>query len=76
MVGAHHSRFFKKASKLLKYFLLNVFGFAIALILTQTLGFSYISGILLSQLGPWLLRAAVVVICIVATASMFESFRQ
>ena len=76
MIETHHSHFFKMASKLLKYFLLTVFGFAIALILTQALGASYITEMLLSQLGLLLLRAAVVVVCIVITASIFESFRQ
>jgi len=76
MIETHHSQFFKMASKLLKYFLLTVFGFVIALILTQALGASYITEMLLSQLGLLLLRAAVVVVCVVITASIFESFRQ
>ncbi len=75
MLKTRNSRFFNNASKLLKYFLITLFGFAIALILSQTLGVSYIAGILITQLGPWLLRAAIIIACIVATASIFESLR-
>lgn len=70
------SSFFNKASRLLKYFLLTAFGFAIAIILAQTLGAPQIAEMLISKLGMWFLGAAAVVICLMASASIFEAFRQ
>ncbi len=75
MLETHHSPFFKTATWLLKHFLLTVFGFSIAIVLAKTLGASYLIWSILWLIGPWLLRSAIVVGCVMGVAIIVESIR-
>lgn len=63
------------ASKVLKYFLLGLFGVGIACLLSAVLGAFSVVGILMSFLEQWLVRVTVVVVCLVATVVVSESMR-
>lgn len=69
----HYSWLFHFASKVLKYFLLSLFGVGIACLLSAALGAFSVVGILMSFLEQWLVRIAVVVMCLLATAVVYES---
>jgi membrane protein YqaA with SNARE-associated domain len=75
MIGTQHSPFFRLASRLLKYFLLAVFGFVLACILPGTFGAVPIALLIWQFMGPWLLRLAVVVGCVITVAVIIESLR-
>jgi len=64
------------ACKSLKYFLLTLLGFAIALVISQVFGADTIVQILLSlSVLEWLLRIAVFIFCFFAIAIIYESSR-
>jgi hypothetical protein len=75
MLEIHQSRLFRAATWLLKHFLLAVFGFSIAMVLATTLGASQITWAILYLIGPWLLRSAIVVGCVMGVAIIMESIR-
>ncbi len=70
-----HGYLFRLASKVLKYFLLGLFGLGIACLLSVVLGAFPLVEILISLLGRWLVRVTVIVVCLMATAVVIESIR-
>jgi hypothetical protein len=69
------SRLFRLVSRFLKYFLLILFGFAIAYVASMTFGATKLA-IMLSPIvfaGLW--RLGLILLCLVATTVIFESFR-
>ncbi|BDA70199.1 hypothetical protein CAL7716_043650 [Calothrix sp. PCC 7716] len=72
----NHNFLFRWACKSLKYFLLTLFGFAIACVVSQVFGASVIVQILSSlSLWEWALRAAVFIFCFFGVAIIYESSR-
>jgi hypothetical protein len=64
------------ACKSLKYFLLTLLGFAIALVISRVLGASTIVQIILyPSLWEWLFRIAAFIFCFFAIAIIYESSR-
>lgn len=66
---------FRFASKSLKYFLLVLFGIAIAYVLSSGLGILQIIPILLYLLQQFLLPLGIILLCLITTAVIFESLR-
>jgi hypothetical protein len=75
MQEARYTGFFKLTSRLVKYFFIALFSFSISLILSYTLGPNQIATMLFSEVVPWLLRSAIIVICMMAAATIIESLR-
>ena len=63
------------SAKLIKIFFLTIFGFAIAYILSSTIGAVDIFELLLSYLGKWFVKLATMLICLTITAVFLESLR-
>lgn len=61
--------------KVLKYFVLSLFSLGITCLLLAVFGVFSVVGILMSFLDQWLIRITVVVVCLLATAVIFESMR-
>ena len=70
-----HNLLFKLGSKALKYFLLALVGFAIAYVISTSLGGSYIATSVLFLVGYWVLRLGIILFCLIATAIILESLR-
>jgi hypothetical protein len=70
-----HGYLFRFASKVLKYFLMGLFGLGITCLLSAVLGAFPLVEILISLLGRWLVRITVVVVCLMAMAVVVESIR-
>ncbi len=70
-----HSPLFQFASKFLKYFLLTLVGFAIAYVMSTSIGALNIAVMLLPIVGYWVCRLAILLLCLIATAIIFESLR-
>ncbi|MEH2202858.1 MAG: hypothetical protein V7K53_02100 [Nostoc sp.] len=66
---------FRFASKSLKYFLLVLFGIAIAYVLSTGLGILQIIPILLYLLQQFLLPLGIILLCLMTIAVIFESLR-
>ncbi|MEH2329043.1 hypothetical protein [Nostoc sp.] len=66
---------FRFASKSLKYFLLVLFGIAIAYVLSSSLGILQIIPILLYLLRQFLLPLGIILLCLITIAVIFESLR-
>ncbi|MEH1939035.1 MAG: hypothetical protein V7L01_02295 [Nostoc sp.] len=66
---------FRLASKSLKYFLLVLFGIAIAYVLSKGLGILQIMPILLYLLQQFLLPLGIILLCLITIAVIFESLR-
>ncbi|MEH1811790.1 MAG: hypothetical protein V7K26_10615 [Nostoc sp.] len=66
---------FRFASKSLKYFLLVLFGIAIAYVLSSGLGILQIIPILLYLLQQLLLPLGIILLCLMTIAVIFESLR-
>ncbi|MBR8837879.1 MAG: hypothetical protein DSM106950_28710 [Stigonema ocellatum SAG 48.90 = DSM 106950] len=75
MTKNHHSPLFRLASGFLKYFLLALVGLAIAWVLSMTFGGSYFVVMLLPLVEDWILRLAIILLCLMVTAIIFESLR-
>ncbi|TWH54776.1 hypothetical protein [Dulcicalothrix desertica] len=72
----NHNLLFRWACRNLKYFLLTLFGFVIACVVSQVFGASAIVQILSSlSLWEWLGRAAVFIFCFFGVAIIYESSR-
>jgi len=71
----HYSWLFRFVSKVLKYFLLGLFGLGIACLLAGVLGASSLFSILMSFLKQWLIRVTVIVVCLLATVVVSESMQ-
>jgi hypothetical protein len=76
MVNKQESQLLRLAFRLMRYFLLSVFGIAIAFFLSGAFGFLHPAWAVLTCIGPWLLRSAVLVGCFVTIAVIFESIRR
>lgn len=67
---------FDWACKSLKYFMLTLLGFAIALVISRVFGASTIVQMLLDlSVWEWLLRIAVFIFCFFAVVIIYESSR-
>lgn len=66
---------FRFASKSLKYFLLVLFGIAIAYILSSGLGIFHIIPILLYLLQQFFLPLGIILLCLITTTVIVESLR-
>ncbi|MBE8989754.1 hypothetical protein [Nostoc sp. LEGE 12450] len=66
---------FRFASKSLKYFLLVLFGIAIAYVLSSGLGILKIIPILLYLLQQFLLPVGIILLCFITIAVIIESLR-
>jgi hypothetical protein len=75
MPGATYTSFFRLTSRLLKYFFIALFSFSITLILSYSLGITQIATLLLSEVVPWLIRSAIIVGCMMISATIVESLR-
>jgi hypothetical protein len=75
MEANHHSPFFKLSSKILKYFLLTLFGFSSACMLSVVFGMSFLAVAMITAFGQWLLRLGIVVLIMMGAAIVFESVR-
>lgn len=70
------SLMFRFASKLLKYYLLGLFGFTLTCVLAAIVGAFPVVELLLNPfVGELLLRLAFLTICFIATAIVVESMR-
>lgn len=67
--------FFRGTCRLLKYLCYGVFGFTITYSLSALLGFPALAASLFSILGPWLLKSAIVLACLLTMAAIVESLR-
>ncbi|MBW4641531.1 MAG: hypothetical protein KME23_00615 [Goleter apudmare HA4340-LM2] len=70
-----YSPLFRLATKSLKYFLWVLFGFAIAYALSSGLGILHIIPILLYLLQNLFAPLGIILLCLITTAVMFESWR-
>jgi purine-cytosine permease-like protein len=70
-----HSRLLKLALSCLKYFLIVIFGFAIAYIMSMSFGILHIAAMLLPLVGSWFLRVGILLLCLLAVAVISESVR-
>ncbi|MBD2725862.1 hypothetical protein H6G96_05875 [Nostoc sp. FACHB-892] len=66
---------FRFASKSLKYFLLLLFGIAIAYVLSSGLGILHIIPILVYLLQQLLLPLGIILLCLITTVVIIESLR-
>jgi hypothetical protein len=75
MTTNQYSPLFRLASKCLKYFFLVLFGFAIAYILSMSLGLLHIIPMLIYLLQHWCLPLGIILLSMLTTAVILESFR-
>lgn len=75
MTTNEYSPLFRLAFKLLKYFLLLMFGFAIAYVISIIFGVSYIDSMLLAIVVNGFLRVGIVLLCLIAVVMILESLR-
>jgi hypothetical protein len=66
---------FKLTAKSLKYFLLTIFGFVLAYILSVSFGAVNIVAILLSLASSLFLNLGIVLLCLMTTTVIVESLR-
>jgi len=75
MITKQDSRLMRIVFRFLKYFLLILVGFAIAYLISASFGALHIAAPLLPILGDWFLRLGILLLCLMATAIIFESIR-
>lgn len=75
MTTNQYSRLFKLTVKFLKYFLLAIFGFAIAYILSMSFGALNIVAVLLPFAGNWFGKLGIILLCLITTTIILESLR-
>jgi hypothetical protein len=68
--------FFRLAVKLIKYYLLSLFGFVVACLVAQIFDFYTVLVPIMPALGEWFLRLAALAICLLFVAIVIESLRQ
>lgn len=68
------SRLFKLACRFLKYFLLALFGLAIAYVVSITFGVVNIA-VILPLVFDWVGRLGLILFCLIAITVIFESLR-
>lgn len=71
-----YSPLFKLSCQFLKYFLFSFAGFAIACILSAVFSSLETASALWLSLNPWFFKSAVVVVCLLATTAIYESFHR
>ncbi|KAB8332779.1 hypothetical protein SD80_018880 [Scytonema tolypothrichoides VB-61278] len=75
MTTNQYSPLFRLAFKLLKYFLLVMFGFAIAYVMSMIFGMLPIAAMVLPIVVNWFLRVGIVLLCLIALVMVIESLR-
>jgi hypothetical protein len=75
MITKQDSRLMRLVSRLLKYFLLMLFGFALAYVMSVGLGVLPIAAPVLVVVGDWLCRLGILLLCLIAIAIILESVR-
>ncbi|MDZ8053611.1 MAG: hypothetical protein RMX68_007525 [Aulosira sp. ZfuVER01] len=75
MTTNQYSFLFKLTAKFLKYFLLAIFGFAIACIISMGFGSVNIVAVLLPFAGNWFCRLGIILLCLMTTTIILESLR-
>ncbi|ARV63067.1 hypothetical protein BZZ01_16300 [Nostocales cyanobacterium HT-58-2] len=65
----------KLVSKCLKYFLIAIFGFAIAYIMSLSFGVLPIAAMLLPHIASWFWRLGILLLGLIAVAMILESLR-
>lgn len=70
-----HGALSRLASKLLKYFLLTMLGFALAYVISISFGALSIAATLLPIVGGWFIRLGILLLCLMASAIILESLR-
>ncbi|NMG06140.1 hypothetical protein [Brasilonema sp. UFV-L1] len=75
MITKQDSRLIRLVSRLLKYFLLMLFGFAVAYVMSVSFGASHIVVMLLPIVGDLYWRLGILLLCLMAIAIIFESLR-
>ncbi len=70
-----HGYLFNFVTKLLKYFLLTLIGFAIAYVMSMSIGAQHLLIMILPLFTGLVWRAAIILLCLVATTVVFESLR-
>ncbi|BAU08729.1 MULTISPECIES: hypothetical protein [Fischerella] len=70
-----YSALFRFVTKFLKYFLLTLVGFAIAYVMSMSVGAQHLLIMILPLFTGLVWRAAIVLLCLVATTVVFESLR-
>ncbi|MFB2770675.1 hypothetical protein ACE1AT_15500 [Pelatocladus sp. BLCC-F211] len=75
MTTNQYTLLFRLVSKFLKYFLLTLFGFAIAYTLSTSLGIFDIVPILLFLLQRLLLPLGIILLCLIVITVLWESLR-
>ncbi|MBW4616180.1 MAG: hypothetical protein KME21_23475 [Desmonostoc vinosum HA7617-LM4] len=75
MTKNHYSRLFKLTTKFLKYFLLSLFWFAIAYIVSISFGALNVFAVLLSFVGHWFYKLGVILLCLITITIILESLR-
>jgi hypothetical protein len=76
MTTNRHSFLFRLTSKFIKYFLLALFGLAIAYVLSAIFGSSHIAMSLLPFVLYWVIfRCGLILLCLILTTVIFESVR-
>ncbi|MBW4633509.1 MAG: hypothetical protein KME30_16915 [Iphinoe sp. HA4291-MV1] len=59
----------------LKYFLIVIFGFAIAYMMSISFGVLHLAAMLLPLVGSWFWRVGILLLCLLALAVILESLR-
>lgn len=75
MTTNQYSPLFRLAFKLLKYFLLVMFGFAIAYVISMIFGMLPIAAMILPIVVNGFLRVGIVLLCLIALVMIIESLR-
>jgi hypothetical protein len=75
VMTAKHNQLLRFASRLIRYFFLTITGFIIALVMLNALGAFQLVTFLFVQLAPGFIRLAVVILCVLIVAVVFESLR-
>jgi hypothetical protein len=76
MPASQHSLLFKLACKAMRYFLMGVFGVLLFCILSSGMGALHVAVLVISTVGTWLVRSAILVSGFMAAAVVYESWRQ
>ncbi|NET32064.1 MAG: hypothetical protein F6K19_08680 [Cyanothece sp. SIO1E1] len=63
------------SAKAIRYFLLSLFGFGVACLLSGILGMGALAHLILKVLEQWIWRAVIMIACLVATTAVAESIR-
>ncbi len=71
----NNSHLFMLTSKLLKYFLLALFGLAITYVLSLSFGTLNIAATLLPLVVHWVIRLGISLLCLMAVVIIVESLR-